>query len=449
MAQATTLAYADDSQRVSPVDAAATARTLARVTRRLVPFLWALYVLGYLDRINISFGKLQMLGDLGLNEYQFGLGSGIFYLGYCLLELPSNLLLERVGARRWIARIMITWGIISAMMMFIRGAHSFYALRILLGAAEAGFFPGIVLYLTYWFPPAKRAKIVAMFLTATALAGVIGSPLSTTLLKLDGAWGLRGWQWLYLLEGIPSIVVGCIVFLYLPDGPRSAAWLSETEREQVLEQLRDAPAVRHAHTHEMVQALSSGRLWLTCAIYFMLMIGLYGFTYYIPTVIKSISHFTDTAVGYVATIPYALAAIAMVVVGHRSDRTGERRWHLAVSAVVSAIGFVLIPWCPNIWVALVPMSLAAMGLWATLGPFWAIPTSYLRGTAAAGGIALVNSVGCMGGFLGPYMIGLIHKRTGSFLGGISLVALAMVLGAVLVLQVSSSPPAIPLDHSAA
>ena len=266
---------------------------------------------------------------------------------------------------------MITWGIISAAMMFISGPTSFYALRFLLGVAEAGFFPGIVLYLTYWFPARRRAGTTALFMTSIALAGIIGAPLSVSLMQIDGAMGLAGWQWLFLLEGVPSIVVGFVVLFYLDDGPAKAEWLTDRERRIVVDQLRDAPAdsAHHArHTHDIYQALKVGRLWLLCGIYFMLMVGLYGFTYWVPKIIKSVGGFGDVATGFVAAIPYGAAAVAMVFVGNHSDRTGERRWHFAGPALFAAVAFALVPWCGGLWLTLVPITLAAVGVWSASAP---------------------------------------------------------------------------------
>jgi MFS transporter, ACS family, tartrate transporter len=429
MEQETPTAVLDD-------DETAEAAIIARIVRRLIPFLCLLFVINYLDRTNVAMAKLKMLQDTGINEAAYGLGAGLFFIGYFLFEVPSNLILERVGARRWMARIMITWGLISAAMMFVTGKQSFYALRFLLGLAEAGFFPGIVLYLTYWIPARKRASVLAAFLTSTAISGILGNPLAGVLMKMEGIGGLHGWQWLFLIEGIAPVILGVVVWRILPDRPRDAKWLSADEAQWVeTEVARDAGAGEHHHVAELKHALADWRLWLLSALYFMLIMGLYGFVYWVPTIIKSVTEVSDLMIGLLSAIPFIVAAVSMVIIGGHADRRSERRWHVAVSAVVAAGGVVLVTRCHTTGTVMIALCLAAIGIWGSLGPFWALSTRFLRGGAAAGGIAIVNSIGGLAGFVAPSAIGWAKQTTGRFTGGLLVVAVALVCGAVLVLCV--------------
>ncbi len=425
------------------------ARVMARVTRRLIPFLFLLYVVAFLDRVNVGFAALQMKADLGLGDAVYGFGAGIFFLGYFVFEIPSNLILERVGPRFWIARIMITWGVISSAMMFVRGEAGFYALRFLLGVAEAGFFPGIVLYLTYWFPAAERARAVALFMTATAMSGVIGGPISGALLELDGFAGLGGWQWLFLLEGLPAIALGFIVLAVLPDGPEHARWLDPEERRWLVARLDEERArVERAHGKLALRgALVDGRVWSLAVLYFALVLGIYGVSLWLPQIVAGLAEMSDFEVGLVSAIPYVVASIGMVVVGTHSDLTGERRWHIAAPAFAGALGFVASAVFAHPVLALAGLSLAALGIWSALGPFWTLPTAFLSGTAAAGGIALVNSVGNLGGFAGPWALGLLKESTGSFAPGLLVLALALVVVAVLALRLPDHALALRGDAS--
>jgi MFS family permease len=403
----------------------------------------------FLDRVNVGFAKLQMAGDLGYSDAMYGFGAGVFFIGYFIFEVPSNVILERVGARMWIARIMITWGLISSAFMFAGQIHwgpiagafgcsdaqfSFYFLRFWLGVAEAGFFPGIILYLTYWFPGARRAKMVALFMTAIGVSNVIGSPLSGAIMQfLDGAAGLRGWQWLFLLEGIPSIVLGFVVLKVLDERPEEAAWLSEPERAVLAACLReDAGALRHETTGA---ALRNGRTWLLAIVYFTIPVTLYGISFFLPQMLKSASGSSDFVVGLLSAVPYAAGAIAMVIVGRHSDRTGERRWHVLIPALVSAAGLALASVSTGITWSVVTLSIAMLGLASMFGPFWALTTSTMGGIGAAASIALVNSVGNTGGFVGPYLLGAINDATHSFALGLLAIAVMLAGGAALVLLV--------------
>ena len=412
---------------------------LTLVRWRLLPFMFLLYIVSYVDRVNVGFASLQMNRDLGLSASVYGLGAGIFFLGYFAFEVPSNLLLERFGARPWIARIMVTWGIVSAAMMFTTGVRSFFALRMLLGVAEAGFFPGMILYLTYWFPERERAKTVALFMTANALAGVIGGPLSGLLLTLDGSHGLSGWQWLFLLEGIPAVVLGGVVLVYLPNGPRDARWLRPEDREWLAARRE---AERAGSPHVGVWAtLTNGPVWIFSLLYFSLVVALYSVSFWLPQILKRLSGATDLTVGLLSSLPYIVAAIGMVLIGRHSDATGERRWHVAGPALAGAVGLLLSAVAPSPVLAISAVALAALGIWGALGPFWALPTAWLRGSGAAAGIAWINSVGNLGGFVGPYGVGYLRDATGNF--GIALGGLAamLVIAAVLALRAPQAAPA--------
>ena len=404
----------------------------ARVSRRLIPFLVFLYILNFLDRVNVGFAALEMNRDLGFGPAVYGLGAGIFFAGYCLFEVPSNLVLYRVGARIWIARIMITWGIAASAMLLVHTPASFYALRFLLGAAEAGFFPGIIFYLTYWYPAEERARAYAWFLAAIPVCGVIGGPVSGALLGLDGRLGLQGWQWLFLLEGLPSVLVGLSVLVLLPDRPRDARWLTPSERE-ALEQRMDAERVRPipSHGETLRRMLGNPLVWWLASSYFLLIVPLYGFALWLPQLVKSSGDFSNFEVGVITAIPYAVAAVGMVLVGRSSDRTGERHLHLALPAVVGALGFLAVTRAGTTILLVASLSLAAFGVVGWLGPFWSLPTAFLREQAAAGGIALINSMGAAGGFVGPYLIGKVKERTGACTPGLLLLAGCLVAAAVI------------------
>jgi ACS family tartrate transporter-like MFS transporter len=410
------------------------AAAVARVSRRLIPFLFLLYILNFLDRVNVGFAALEMNRDLGFGPAVYGLGAGIFFIGYCLFEVPSNLVLYRTGARIWIARIMVSWGLAASAMMLVRTPWSFYLLRFLLGVAEAGFFPGIIFYLTWWYPARERARTYAWFLAAIPVCGVIGGPLSGALLGLDGRLGLQGWQWLFLLEGIPSVLVGFAVLWLLPDRPRHARWLPPVERAWLEETLR-AERGEHtsAHGTSLRRALADPLVWWLGLSYFLLVVALYGFALWLPQLVKAAGGFSNFEVGVITAIPYAVAAVGMVLVGRSSDRTSERHLHLALPALVGALGFVAATGSGSTTLLVAALSLCAFGVLGWLGPFWALPTAFLREQAAAGGIALINSMGAVGGFVGPYLIGNIKERTGEFAPGLLLLAACLVAAAVIVL----------------
>ena len=417
--------------------------TMATVTRRLIPLLFLCYIIAYIDRINVGFAKLHLREVLGVSEDKFssayGLGAGLFFIGYFIFEVPSNLILQRVGARIWIARIMIVWGIVSACFMFLKGTTMFYSMRFLLGAAEAGFFPGVILYLTYWYPAKERARTVAMFATGGVLAGVIGSPISGALLDLDGMGGLHGWQWLFLLEAIPAVLMGLVILFVLPNRPQEARWLTPAQKNWIQSRLDEDSAVPGAGAnHSLAQIFSSGRVWLLCLLYFLMNVGGYGYELWLPTIIKSFSTTSSFVLGTINAIPYFAAGVTMLLVARYSDKSGERRGVVALAAVSSAVGFALSAYFKNPYLAMAALTLAFIGLKSTIAPFWAMTTAFLDGTAAAAGIAFINSVGNLGGFAGPYLVGVIKDQTGSNVAALLLLGTALLGMAVFTLCLPKS-----------
>ena len=414
-------------------------RAYRRVTWRLIPFLFACYVAAYLDRVNVGFAKLQMLADLQMSETAYGIGAGIFFIGYFLFEVPSNLILHRTGARAWIARIMVTWGLLSAATMWVTSATAFYALRFLLGIAEAGFFPGIVLYLTQWYPAPRRARIMALFMTAIAISGVIGGPVSGWILsEMAGKNGWAGWQWLYLLEGIPAVLLGVATYFYLDDSIEGARWLPDDEKAVLRAQLRADPA---GEEHVSVMAtLRDSRVVLLAALYFCSILGLYGLAFWLPQLIRTLGVAEPWRVGMLSAIPYGVATVAMVLAGQSSDRRGERRWHLVGSALIGALGLVGAAWFRTEPVAgMIAFSVAAAGILSLPPLFWTIPTTLLRGVSAAAGIAAINSVGILSGFVSPYMIGAITDATGEATIGLYVLAASLVASAGLSIAATATP----------
>jgi ACS family tartrate transporter-like MFS transporter len=418
---------------------------LGKVTRRLIPFLFLLYIFNYLDRVNVSIAALTMKPDLGLSDAVYGLGAGIFFLGYFLFEVPSNLILERVGARVWMARIMLTWGLISSGMMFVKSPVSFYAMRFLLGAAEAGFFPGMILYLSYWFPATERARAISRFMSAIPLSTVLGGPLSGALLKLNGVAGLKGWQWIFLVEGVPSVLLGVVTLFYLTNRPEQARWLLPTEREWLTERLRREQEERERHFHfTLGQAFVQPRILILCALGFAIVLCNYGLSLWAPLILKSRSGWSDTMISTIGMAPSLAAGIVMLIVGAHSDRTGERRWHLACAAAVGAAGLVASVWARSPILTLVTFSVALAGICSAFGPFWALSTSVMSSVAAAGAIAFINSVSGLGGFVGPMLIGSLRGSTGADGAGLYTLASGLLLGGVLALLVrhERSEPAV-------
>jgi ACS family tartrate transporter-like MFS transporter len=388
--------------------------------------------------------KLKMLHDVNLTEAAYGFGARLFFVGYFFFEVPSNLILHRIGARLWIARIMITWGIISACMLFTRGRWSFYSLRFLLGVAEAGFFPGIVFYLTHWVPARQRAQILAAFLTSTAVSGIIGNPLAGLFMQLEGTFGLHGWQWLFLIEGIPPVLLGMAMLAIsalLPDNPAEAGWLHDRDRQWITDELaRDHEHPGVGHLASLRVAFTDRRLWHLSALYFTLIMGLYGFIYWLPTILKSFNAagISDQRIGLLSAIPYAVGAVTMVLIALLADRIGKRRPVICCCGIIGSIGVAWVAYSHSPYIGMAALCVAAIGIFGTLGPFWTIPTRYLRGTAAAGGIAIVNSTGALAGFVAPYAIGWAKTATGHFTAGLLLVSASLAVGAVLVLCVPTS-----------
>jgi D-galactonate transporter len=411
--------------------------TYRKVAWRLTPLLMLSYVVAYLDRVNVGFAKLGMSADLGLSDAVYGFGAGIFFIGYFIFEVPSNVILHRVGARVWIARIMVTWGIVSMLTMFVTTPTMFYVMRFLLGLAEAGFFPGIILYLTYWYPAHRRGRMTTWFMTAIAISGVVGGPISGYILKsFDGANGWHGWQWLFLLEGIPSIVVGILVFIVLDDRISKAKWLTKEERELLERNIAAEDATKEDHA--IGKVMMSPRVLMMSLIYFSFVMGLYGVSFWLPTIIKSTGVTDAFTIGLLSAIPFAAAVVAMVFVARSADRMRERRWHVAVPGFVGALGLVLsVVWAHDTTLAMAGLTLATMGILTTLPLFWSLPTSFLAGTGAAAGIALINSIGNLAGFLSPYAVGWLKQATAGNAAGMYMLAAFMVLGGVLAVSVPS------------
>jgi MFS transporter, ACS family, tartrate transporter len=415
-------------------------RILRKVTWRLMPLLCTCFMAAFLDRVNVGFAKLTMLPDLGLSQSAYATGAGIFFVGYFLFEVPSNLLLQRFGARVWIARIMVVWGAVASAMMLVSDARTFYALRFLLGAAEAGFFPGIVFYLTHWYPKAYRSRAMSVFMVAAVVSFVIGSPLSGWLMD-HPHFGLTGWQWLFLVEGVPSVVLGVVVFLVLPDGPQSARWLSREDASWLGARLK-AEREEQEGTERLTlrQAFTDRRILLLSAIYFLGVVAAYGLDFYSPTLLSQAFHgSTISSVGWIAAIPPLVTIPIMVLHGRSSDRRGEQRWHVALAVFAQAAAFLVLAIGPSPWLVVAAMSVCVAGRWSFIGPFWGLPTALLTGTAAAGGIALVNSIGNLGGQAGPLLVSSLASPSGGL--GAGLVALAGVTTAcgVLVLAVRLEP----------
>jgi len=372
-----------------------------KVDVRLLPFLFLCYILAYLDRVNVGFAKLQMLKELSMSDAAFATGAGIFFIGYFFFEVPSNVLLKKFGARMWIARIMISWGVISACMIFVKGEWSFYGMRFLLGLAEAGFFPGVIFYLTLWYPSKLRASRTAWFVAAIAVSGVVGNPVSGWIMdKLSGAMNLAGWQWLFLSEGIPSVIVGIWVIFYLDSSIEEAKWLTAEDKALLTTNL--IAEDKQKTEHKLADAFKSGKVWVLCAIYFTLMIGLYGIAFWLPTIVKAFGIKGYLGVGLITAIPYGVAVIGMILLSVHSDKTGERRLHYVFNVTVGAIGLVLSGvFASNPVLAIVFLSIGTLGVIGSMPLFWPLPSAFLAGTAAAAGIGIVNSVGNLGGYFGP------------------------------------------------
>ncbi|WGD32217.1 MFS transporter [Ancylobacter sp. WKF20] len=409
-------------------------RAYGKVFWRIVPFLMLCYVIAYLDRVNVGFAKLQMSQDLGFSETVFGFGAGVFFIGYFLFEVPSNILLHKIGARVWIARIMVSWGILSACFMFVSSAPMFYVLRFLLGVAEAGFYPGIILYLTYWYPSHRRAKIIAVFMSAIPISGIFGNPLSGWIMDaFHDNGGMAGWQWMFLIEAIPAVLLGIAVYFWLDNSIRGANWLSEEEK-QLLEKEVAEDARTKATPPSVGAVFTDGRVWLMCLIYFSFVTGQYALTFWLPTLVKATGVVGNFNIGLISAIPFLCAVVTMILVGRSADHHRERRWHLIIPATLGAIGFIVAATSSSTVIAIASLSVAAAGVITCAPLFWSLPTAFLSGTAAAAGIAFINSVGNLAGFVSPYLIGFLKDFTGSTQVGMYVLAGFLVIGVIAVLS---------------
>jgi MFS transporter, ACS family, tartrate transporter len=408
-------------------------RTLSKVRRRVLPLMVWLYFIAFLDRNNVGFAKLTMSEDIGLSATAYGLGAGIFFIGYAIFEVPSNAGMHRWGARKWIARILVTWGLIATAMALVQGETSFYIVRFLLGAAEAGFFPAVILYLTYWFPAAQRVAVLGLFILAQPLANALGAPVSGLLLKMDGVWGLQGWQWMYIIEGLPAIIMGFVVLVAVTDRPKDALWLEPQERRWLQDTMDAEDAAKSAGgSHSFMDGLKDPRALVYAALYFGLVMGIYGLSLWLPSIVKAMGNLSTTQVGFIVPIPYLCAAAFVFFWSRHSDRTGERVGHATFSMLLGAAGLVasafLLQASP-VW-AMVAICFCAMGIFSAISPFWELPSAALAGAAAAAGIALINSLGNLGGFVAPYAVGALIDRTGNAQAGLFLLAGVLLVTAI-------------------
>ncbi|RQR54566.1 MFS transporter [Burkholderia sp. Bp9140] len=418
-----------------PVDAerATADATFRRAAWHFMPLLFVCYVVAYLDRVNVGFAKLQMLNDLHFSDAIYGLGAGLFFVGYFFFEIPSNLLLHRVGARRWIARIMVTWALLSLMTAWVTTPVMFYVVRFLLGVAEAGFYPGMILYLTYWFPSHRRGKMMAVLTAGNPVSGMIGGPLSGYIMHtFAGTAGYAGWQWLFIIEAVPAIMLGVVVYFFLDDRVQDAKWLTGQEKSHIAREIGE-DAAKRSHG-SLKDAFTSRWVWLLCVILFGIIMGSYALGFWQPTIIKSAGVNDPLTVGLLTVIPYTCALVSMILVGRHADQTRERRWHVSAPALVAALGFLLCALSGNQLIpSMIGLSLAAAGIISALPMFWALPTSFLGGTGAAAGIALINSTGNLAGFVSPSVMGWLKTETHSLTSGLYLVAGSLALSAILIL----------------
>lgn len=412
------------------------ARTMRKVLRHLIPLAIVCYFVNYLDRVNLSFAALEMNKDLGFSATVYGFGAGVFFIAYFLLETPSNLILVRVGARRWIARIMFTWGLLSGAMAFIQGETSFYIIRFLLGAAEAGFFPGMLFYLSLFFPASYRGRMVSTFMVATAFSAVFGAPVSSLILYLNGFGGLRGWQWVFIMEAVPALVMSIIILVFLKDSPAEATWLDEDERDWLVARQAAERRQREAvHDLSVLQVLHNPRVLALGAAGFGIAYSTYGIVYFLPQIVKAFG-LTNMQTGLVSAIPFLVAALGMIWYGRRSDRSMERRSHCAIAFMTCALGLVATALLPSPTLRLIALCVAAFGAWSTLPVFWSMPTAFLSGAAAAAGVAYINSIANIAGFIGPFVMGWIKDATGSFDGGLLVIACVCIACAITILCIT-------------
>lgn len=412
--------------------------TYRKVAFRIIPLLMICYIIAYLDRVNVGFAKLQMSEELGFSEAIYGLGAGLFFIGYFFFEIPSNILLHKLGARLWIARIMITWGLLSALFAFVQTEWQFYILRFLLGAAEAGFYPGVILYLTYWFPSHRRGNMFALFQAGSPAAGIFGNPLSGWIMdQFHDTAGWQGWQWMFVLEAIPAVVLGVVILLYLDNSVKAAKWLTEEEKAIISRDI-EADSKGKAASHSLMSLVKNPMLWVMMLIYFCFVMGQYGLTLWMPTLIRASGVTSNVTISLLGAIPFICAIIAMVIFSRSADHYRERRWHLVVPALLGAVGFVVAASATNTTVSIIFLSMAAAGVLACAPLFWSLPTAILSGAAAAAGIALINSVANLAGFISPYMVGIIRDATHSSELGMYVLAGFLILGAAIVLCIPAS-----------
>jgi len=416
--------------------------TIRKLQIRLIPFLFLLYVVAMIDRINIGFAALTMNKDLGMNSQQYSTAAGIFFIGYFLFEVPSNLMLHKIGARVWIARILLSWGLVASLTGLVQSVHQLYAVRVLLGFAEAGYYPGIVLYLTYWFRQREQARVLSLFLTGFAVNSIVGAPISGFILDHVHWLGVASWRWLFILEGIPAVVLGFLTYLVLPNRPGQAKFLTGEEREWLQAELeREDQLKLQRGRQSAMDGITNPRVWHLVAIYFAMMIGSYTLSFFAPQLVKSLSkEYSNSLVGNVMMIPYLAALAGMIFVGRSSDRRMERRYHAAICLLLGGIGFLSLGWVHSPFVTVALLSLLAVGYCSSLSPFWAMPSEFLTGFSAASGIALINSAGNLGGFAGPSLVGFITQKTGTLYGGLAFAGISLLTAATLVLLLPKTAP---------
>lgn len=410
--------------------------TIRKISWCIIPFIMFLYLIAYIDRVNLGFAAITMKGDLGFSDAVLGLGAGIFFLGYFIFEVPSNVILHKVGARLWIARVMITWGIIALLMAYVQSTTSFYIARFLLGVAEAGFFPGIILYLTYWFPSRYRAGVVALFMAAAPIATAIGSPISAFLLKMDGIAGMHGWQWMFIIEALPAILMGFVVLVYMTDRPEQAKWLAPEQKAWLVARMKqESDKQQSTAKHSLISGITNPRVLAIALIYFGTSAGLYTLGIWAPQIIKTLGVDTVT-VGWLNAIPPVISVVAMVLWSRHSDKTNERTWHVAIACLTAAMGLIFAAFTSTIFGLILALCIVNIGISCAKPPLWSMPTMFLSGTAAATGIATINSLENLGGFVGPTMIGFIKEQTNSYNGGLYFVAGLLILSTILTLILS-------------
>ncbi len=409
-------------------------RTVSKVSRRLIPLMILMFCVNFLDRVNIGFAALQMNRDLGLTPEIYGFAAGILFISYTACEIPSNLILDRVGARVWLARIMITWGVVAAANALVWDRYSLYAMRFVLGAAEAGFFPGLLVYVTQWFPARERARTITLFMMGSPISVIFGGPLSTAILGLDGAWGLAGWKWLLITEGVPAIILGIITYFYLTDRPAQAKWLEPEERNWLASTIEaEARAKRSAGPSHAAAVFLHGPTLLLSLSKFCVLVAFFGVTLWLPQIVRGLGTLTDLQTGFVTALPYLCSAVGSVLIGRSSDRTGERTLHIAIPGFVGALGFLAASLTADAYLAMAALCVATTGLWVSNTVFWTLPAALLAGTPAAAGLALINSVGNLGGFVGPYVTGWVRAGTGSFAAALAVLGGVLAVSAVIVL----------------